>query len=306
MDYSTSLRTHTCGELDAGSIGQHVSLCGWVFNIRDHGGVIFLDLRDSYGVTQVVVKDDSVLHDISKETVVLVEGVVTKRDADTVNPKISTGEIEIKDADIKVLGAVYNPLPFEIATSTETKEDVRLKYRFLDLRNDKVRSNIVKRAQIISHLRAKMEEHGFMEVQTPILSASSPEGARDYLVPSRKFKGQFYALPQAPQIFKQLLMVSGFDRYYQVAPCFRDEDARADRSPGEFYQLDFEMAFASQEDVFAVAEDVLSSTFKKFSDAEVDEAPFVRIPYKEAMLKYGTDKPDSLVKYFRKLRRKRW
>lgn len=292
MDFSTSLRTHTCGELDAGSIGQRVSLCGWVFNIRDHGGVIFLDLRDSYGITQVVVKDDTVLHDISKETVVLVEGEVTKRDADTVNPKISTGEIEIKDADIKVLGAVYNPLPFEIATSTETKEDVRLKYRFLDLRNDKVRSNIVKRAQIISHLRAKMEEHGFMEVQTPILSASSPEGARDYLVPSRKFKGQFYALPQAPQIFKQLLMVSGFDRYYQVAPCFRDEDARADRSPGEFYQLDFEMAFASQEDVFAVAEDVLSSTFKKFSNAEVDEAPFVRIPYKEAMLKYGTDKPD--------------
>ena len=267
-------------------------LCGWVFNIRDHGGVIFIDLRDSYGVTQVVVKDDSVLHEISKETVIAVEGAVTKRDADTVNPKISTGEIEITDADIKVLGAVYNPLPFEIATSTETKEDVRLKYRVLDLRNDKVRSIIVTRAQIISHLRTKMEEHGFMEVQTPILSASSPEGARDYLVPSRKFKGQFYALPQAPQIFKQLLMVSGFDRYYQVAPCFRDEDARADRSPGEFYQLDFEMAFASQEDVFAVAEDVLSSTFKKFSDAEVDEAPFVRIPYKEAMLKYGTDKPD--------------
>lgn len=292
MDFSTSLRTHTCGELNADSIGQRVSLCGWVFNIRDHGGVIFLDLRDSYGITQVVVKDDSVLHEISKETVIAVDGVVTKRDADTVNPKISTGEIEITDADIKVLGAVYNPLPFEIATSTETKEDVRLKYRFLDLRNDKVRANIVKRAQIISHLRAKMEEHGFMEVQTPILSASSPEGARDYLVPSRKYKGQFYALPQAPQIFKQLLMVSGFDRYYQVAPCFRDEDARADRSPGEFYQLDFEMAFASQEDVFAVAEDVLSSTFKKFSDAKVDEAPFVRIPYKEAMLKYGTDKPD--------------
>lgn len=292
MDFSTNLRTHTCGELNAGSIGQRVSLCGWVFNIRDHGGVIFIDLRDGYGITQVVVKDDAVLHEISKETVILVKGVVTQRSADTVNPKISTGEVEITDADISVLGAVYKSLPFEIATSTETKEDVRLKYRFLDLRNDKVRSNIVKRAKIIAHLRSKMEEHGFLEVQTPILSASSPEGARDYLVPSRKFKGQFYALPQAPQIFKQLLMVSGFDRYYQVAPCFRDEDARADRSPGEFYQLDFEMAFASQEDVFAVAEDVLSSTFKKFSDAKVDEAPFVRIPYKEAMLKYGTDKPD--------------
>ena len=292
MDFSTSLRTHTCGELTTDLIGQKVCLCGWVFNIRDHGGVIFLDLRDGYGVTQVVVKDDSVLEGITKETVIRVNGVVTKRDADTVNPKLSTGEIEITDGTIDILGSVYNPLPFEVATSTETKEEVRLKYRFLDLRNDKVRSNIVTRSQIISHLRAKMEEHGFLEVQTPILSASSPEGARDFLVPSRKYKGQFYALPQAPQIFKQLLMVSGFDRYYQVAPCFRDEDARADRSPGEFYQLDFEMAFASQEDVFAVAEDVLSSTFKKFSDAAVDEAPFVRIPYKEAMLKYGTDKPD--------------
>ena len=292
MDFSTKLRTHTCGELDENSIGQKVTLCGWVFNIRDHGGVIFLDLRDGYGITQIVVKDDTILHKLSKETVISVCGNVSKRDEETINEKISTGKIEITDAKIEILGSVYNSLPFEVATSTETKEEVRLKYRFLDLRNEKVRSNIVKRSQIISYLREKMTEHGFLEIQTPILSASSPEGARDFLVPSRKYKGKFYALPQAPQIFKQLLMVSGFDRYYQVAPCFRDEDARADRSPGEFYQLDFEMAFASQEDVFAVAEDVLSSTFEKFSDLKVDKAPFVRIPYKEAMLKYGTDKPD--------------
>lgn len=294
MDFSTHHRTHTCGELTLGQVGQQVTLCGWVSNIRDHGGVIFIDLRDQYGVTQIVLGDDSLLHGISRETVVSVSGPVRKRDEDTVNHKIATGQVEVVVRQIQILGAVYQPLPFEIASSHETKEEVRLKYRFLDLRNETVHHHIVKRAQIISFLRKKMEEHGFLEVQTPILSASSPEGARDFLVPSRKYKGQFYALPQAPQIFKQLLMVSGFDRYFQVAPCFRDEDARADRSPGEFYQLDFEMAFASQEDVFAVAEDVLSDTFRTFAPqgAEVDGAPFVKIPYQEAMLKYGTDKPD--------------
>ena len=292
MNEMTQLRTHTCGQLTTADMGKQVSLCGWVYNIRDHGGVIFLDLRDQYGVTQIVISDDSILSSISKETVIQVKGIVSKRDPETVNEKIATGEIEITSAQITVLGGVYHSLPFEIATSTETKEETRLKYRFLDLRNEKVHANIVLRSQIIAYLREQMTSLGFLEIQTPILSASSPEGARDFLVPSRKYKGQFYALPQAPQIFKQLLMVSGFDRYFQVAPCFRDEDARADRSPGEFYQLDFEMAFASQEDVFAVAETVLSNTFRKFSNAVVDEAPFVKIPYKEAMLKYGTDKPD--------------
>lgn len=293
MDFSTKLRTHTCGELNISDIDREVCLCGWVYNIRDHGGVAFIDLRDEYGVTQVVINDDSVLKNLPKETVISVKGTVAKRDDDTVNPKLATGEIEIRNSSVEILGTVSNQLPFEISASTDTKEEIRLKYRFLDLRNDKVHNNIVKRSQIISFLRHQMEQHGFLEMQTPILGASSPEGARDFLVPSRKYKGHFYALPQAPQIFKQLLMVSGFDRYFQVAPCFRDEDARADRSPGEFYQLDFEMAFATQEDVFKVAEDVLSATFKEFSNgADVDEAPFVRIPYKEAMLKYGTDKPD--------------
>lgn len=293
MNFSTALRTHTCGELNISDIDREVCLCGWVSNIRDHGGVAFIDLRDEYGVTQVVINDDSVLKGIPKETVISVKGKVLRRDADTVNPKIATGEVEVRNCTIEVLGTVTNSLPFEIASSDETKEEIRLKYRFLDLRNEKVHANIVKRSQIITFLRQKMTELGFLEMQTPILGASSPEGARDFLVPSRKYKGQFYALPQAPQIFKQLLMVSGFDRYFQVAPCFRDEDARADRSPGEFYQLDFEMAFASQEDVFKVAEEVLSETFKKFADgAQVDSAPFVKIPYKEAMLKYGTDKPD--------------
>ncbi len=294
MDLTTKLRSHTCGELCKNDIGKKVSLCGWVFNIRDHGGVIFIDLRDQYGITQVVIKDDALLNGISKETAVRVTGVVTERDAETVNKKITTGEIEITDVAIEVLGSVYEQLPFEVAHSTETKEEIRLKYRFLDLRNEKVHNNMVMRSKIISFLRNRMNELGFLEMQTPILGASSPEGARDYLVPSRKYKGQFYALPQAPQIFKQLLMVSGFDRYFQIAPCFRDEDARADRSPGEFYQLDFEMAFASQEDVFEIAQDVLSKTFKQFAPegSIVDEAPFVKIPYKEAMLKYGTDKPD--------------
>lgn len=285
-------RTHSCGELREADIGKQVRVAGWVENIRDHGGVKFLDLRDHYGVVQIVVYDDNLLNQVNKECAVTASGAVVMRDEETVNPKIPTGMVEIKTETLTVLGKSCSVLPFEIITSKETKEDVRLKYRFLDLRNPKVHDNIVLRSQVISFLRGKMTELGFLEIQTPILSASSPEGARDYLIPSRKHHGKFYALPQAPQIFKQLLMVSGFDRYFQVAPCFRDEDARADRSPGEFYQLDFEMAFATQEDVFAVAEEVLFQTFSKFSSKKVTKPPFPRIPYREAMLKYGTDKPD--------------
>lgn len=253
---------------------------------------MFLDIRDQYGVLQVVVHNDELLKGINKECTVTLSGKVVKRDEETINSKIATGYVEVHTDDITVLGKCKNALPFEVATSTNTSEEVRLKYRFLDLRNQKVHNNIMLRSQIITFLRAKMNEMGFNEIQTPILSTSSPEGARDYLIPSRKHKGKFYALPQAPQIFKQLLMVSGFDRYFQIAPCFRDEDARADRSPGEFYQLDFEMAFATQEDVFAVAEEVLYETFTKFTDKEVSKPPFARIPYSESMLKYGTDKPD--------------
>ena len=292
MRKENKYRTHYCGELRETDIGKNVRVAGWVENIRDHGGVMFLDIRDHYGVVQVVVHDDRLLEGINKECSVTVGGRVTKRDEDTVNPKIETGTVEIHSEDITVLGKAPQSLPFEIQTSTEVKEDLRLRYRFLDLRNKKVHSNIVMRAQLISFLRAKMTEMGFIEIQTPILSCSSPEGARDYLIPSRKHKGMFYALPQAPQIFKQLLMVSGFDKYFQIAPCFRDEDARADRSPGEFYQLDFEMAFSEQEDVFAAAEDVLYAAFTRFSDKEVSKPPFRRIPYAEAMLSYGTDKPD--------------
>ena len=285
-------RTVTCGELRENNIGETVRVAGWVENIRDHGGVMFLDIRDHYGVLQVVVHNDELLKDVNRECTVTLSGEVVKRDDETINKKIATGYVEVHTEDIKVLGKSKNNLPFEVMTSTNTSEDVRLKYRFLDLRNPKVHNNIVLRSEIISFLRSKMNEMGFMEIQTPILSTSSPEGARDYLIPSRKHKGRFYALPQAPQIFKQLLMVSGFDKYFQIAPCFRDEDARADRSPGEFYQLDFEMAFATQEDVFAVAEKVLYETFKKFSNKEVSKPPFKRIPYKESMLKYGSDKPD--------------
>ncbi|MGN0461706.1 MAG: aspartate--tRNA ligase [Ruminococcus sp.] len=285
-------RTVTCGELRENNIGETVRVAGWVENIRDHGGVMFLDIRDHYGVLQVVVHNDELLKEVNRECTVTLSGEVVKRDDETINKKIATGYVEVHTEDIKVLGKSKNNLPFEVMTSTNTSEDVRLKYRFLDLRNPKVHNNIVLRSEIISFLRSKMSEMGFMEIQTPILSTSSPEGARDYLIPSRKHKGRFYALPQAPQIFKQLLMVSGFDKYFQIAPCFRDEDARADRSPGEFYQLDFEMAFATQEDVFAVAEEVLYETFKKFSDKEVSKPPFKRIPYKESMLKYGSDKPD--------------
>lgn len=292
MIKANQYRTVTCGELREENIGQEVRVAGWVENIRDHGGVMFLDIRDQYGVLQVVVHNDELLNGINKECTVTLSGKVVKRDEETINSKIATGYVEVHTDDITVLGKCKNVLPFEVATSTNTSEEVRLKYRFLDLRNQKVHNNIMLRSQIITFLRAKMNEMGFNEIQTPILSTSSPEGARDYLIPSRKHKGKFYALPQAPQIFKQLLMVSGFDRYFQIAPCFRDEDARADRSPGEFYQLDFEMAFATQEDVFAVAEEVLYETFTKFTDKEVSKPPFVRIPYTESMLKYGTDKPD--------------
>ena len=292
MIKANQYRTVTCGELREENIGQEVRVAGWVENIRDHGGVMFLDIRDQYGVLQVVVHNDELLKGINKECTVTLSGKVVKRDEETINSKIATGYVEVHTDDITVLGKCKNALPFEVATSTNTSEEVRLKYRFLDLRNQKVHNNIMLRSQIITFLRAKMNEMGFNEIQTPILSTSSPEGARDYLIPSRKHKGKFYALPQAPQIFKQLLMVSGFDRYFQIEPCFRDEDARADRSPGEFYQLDFEMAFATQEDVFAVAEEVLYETFTKFTDKEVSKPPFVRIPYTESMLKYGTDKPD--------------
>ncbi|MBR2280624.1 MAG: aspartate--tRNA ligase [Ruminococcus sp.] len=285
-------RTVNCGQLREENIGQEVRVAGWVENIRDHGGVMFLDIRDEYGVLQVVVHDDNLLKDINRECTVTLSGKVVKRDDDTINPKIATGYVEVHTEDIKVLGKCKNELPFEVATSKNTNEEVRLKYRFLDLRNPKVHNNMLLRSQVVSFMRNKMNELGFTEINTPILSASSPEGARDYLIPSRKHKGKFYALPQAPQIFKQLLMVSGFDKYFQMAPCFRDEDARADRSPGEFYQLDFEMAFATQEDVFKVAEEVLYDTFSKFTDKKVSPAPFKRIPFEEAMLKYGTDKPD--------------
>ncbi len=284
-------RTHTCGELREKDIDSAVRVAGWVENIRDHGGILFLDLRDHYGIVQVVVRDDEMLKNVTRESTVTVAGKVILRDAETVNPKLSTGTIEIIADTLEVLGKA-SPLPFEVESSTETKEEVRLKYRYLDLRNKAVHSNIVLRSQVISFLRQKMSELGFLEIQTPILTASSPEGARDYLIPSRKHQGRFYALPQAPQIFKQLLMVSGFDRYFQIAPCFRDEDARADRSPGEFYQLDFEMAFATQEDVLSTAEEVLYSAFTKFSDKRVSKPPFTRIAYADAMLKYGSDKPD--------------
>ncbi len=288
----TMLRTHTCNELTKNHIGENVTLTGWIDTVRDHGGVLFVDLRDHYGITQIVVNDDKMIAGMPKETVILVEGTVTERDAETVNPKLATGLIEVRAERIEVLGPCQLGLPFEIDASMETREDVRLRYRYLDLRNRKLHDNIVLRSKILSYLRSQMEEMGFLEIQTPILTASSPEGARDYLVPSRKHKGKFYALPQAPQQFKQLLMTSGFDRYFQIAPCFRDEDARQDRSPGEFYQLDFEMSFATQEDVFAVAEKVVYNTFKKFSDKPVSEPPFRRITFADSMLKYGTDKPD--------------
>lgn len=286
-------RTHNCNELTFDNLNERVKLAGWVATIRDHGGVAFIDLRDEYGVTQVVVNDGDLINHLKKESVISVEGVVVKRDEDTINKKIATGELEVKVDKLDILNPCTENLPFEIDESKDTREDVRLTYRFLDLRNKAVHDNIIFRSQVVSYLRQKMSSLGFTEITTPILTCSSPEGARDYIIPSRKHEGKFYALPQAPQQFKQLLMTSGFDRYFQIAPCFRDEDARADRSPGEFYQLDFEMAFATQEDVFEVADNVLYDTFTKFGGGkEVSPKPFVKIPYEEAMMKYGTDKPD--------------
>ena len=287
-------RDTTLNNVSEQDIGKELKVAGWVENIRDHGGVSFIDLRDMYAVLQVVIRDPELLQGIQKEECISIEGVVEKRDEETYNPKIPSGTIELEAKKITMLGQVYSTIPFEVMTSKEVREDVRLKYRYLDLRNEKVKNNMIFRSQVIAFLRQKMTEMGFLEIQTPILCASSPEGARDYIVPSRKYKGKFYALPQAPQQYKQLLMVSGFDKYFQVAPCFRDEDARADRSPGEFYQLDFEMSFATQEDVFRVGEEVLTATFEKFAPEgyEVTKAPYPIISYKQAMLEFGTDKPD--------------
>ena len=285
-------RTLYCNDICDKHIGQTVQLAGWVDVVRDHGGVIFVDIRDYTGVTQVVIHNEELVKNVNRETVISVTGTVEKRDPDTVNEKIATGYVELVATNLQILGKSKNMLPFDVRASRQSKDEVRLKYRYLDLRNPKNHDNLVKRSMIIRHLRNKMEEKGFLDMQTPILTASSPEGARDFLVPSRKHPGKFYALPQAPQQFKQLLMVSGFDRYFQVAPCFRDEDARADRSPGEFYQLDFEMAFATQEEVLDVCEDLIYDTFKAFTDKKVTPKPFRRITYADAMMTYGSDKPD--------------
>ena len=286
-------RTKTCGELTIKNVGENVELAGWIQKIRDLGGMIFIDLRDEFGITQIVIHDEKMQEEVKEyntESCIHIKGKVVERSSK--NNKIPTGEIEVEATEIEVLGKCKNILPFEINTDQEVREDLRLEYRFLDLRNDKLHKNILLRSQILKTVRNRMDELGFTEIQTPILANSSPEGARDYLVPSRLNPGEFYALPQAPQQFKQLLMVAGFNKYYQIAPCFRDEDPRADRAPGEFYQLDFEMSFATQEDVFKVIEDVVPYTFEKFTNWKVDKGPFVRIPYKEAMEKYGIDKPD--------------
>jgi len=294
----THYRTHTCGELTLKNVGQKVKLCGWIQRIRNLGGMKFIDLRDQYGITQIIISENEEIQKSSEtlvtECTVLIEGVVKERT--NKNLKILTGEIELEAHKIEVLGKCKNVLPFEVNSEkidiSSVREDLRLEYRFLDLRNEKLHNNILLRSKIMKHIRDKLDELGFAEIQTPILANSSPEGARDFLVPSRLHPGEFYALPQAPQQFKQLLMVSGFDKYFQIAPCFRDEDPRADRAPGEFYQVDFEMSFASQEDVFEVLEELIKSTFKKFSSWKIDDGPFIRIPYKEAMEKYGIDKPD--------------
>ena len=289
-------KTHTCNEISLEDVGKKVRIAGWVQTIRDLGGLVFLDIRDMYGITQVVTSGEEADVDFAShipiESTVTVYGTVKKRDEETVNPKIKTGLVEIKIEEIKVLGKRTGNLPFEVNTKQDIREDLRLQYRYLDLRNERLQNNLKLRAEVLQFLRNQMQEQGFLEVQTPILTSSSPEGARDYLVPSRLHPGKFYALPQAPQQFKQLLMVSGIDKYFQIAPCFRDEDARADRAPGEFYQLDMEMAFSTQEDVFQVMEPVMYNTFKKFSNKKIAEYPFPRITYKDAMLKYGTDKPD--------------
>lgn len=286
-------RTKTCGELCINNIGETVELAGWIQKMRNLGGMEFLDLRDEFGITQIVINDEKLQEqakNFTTESCIHVVGKVVERS--NKNKNLKTGEIEVIAEKLEVLGKCKNVLPFEVNTNQEVREDLRLEYRFLDLRNEKLHNNILLRSKILKTLRDRMDELDFTEIQTPILANSSPEGARDYLVPSRLNPGEFYALPQAPQQFKQLLMVSGFNKYYQIAPCFRDEDPRADRAPGEFYQLDFEMSFATQEDVFKVIEDVVPYTFKKFTDWKVDEGPFVRIPYKEAMEKYGIDKPD--------------
>ncbi|MFZ4541636.1 MAG: aspartate--tRNA ligase, partial [Rickettsiales bacterium] len=288
-------RTHTCNDLRGADAGKEVRLSGWVHRVRDHGQLAFLDLRDHYGITQIVADSASGLFDglskLKNESVVTVTGKVVARAAEAINKDLPTGEIEIAVATLHI-ESVAEPLPLQVNADAGAPEATRLTYRFLDLRREKLHKNIVLRSKIISSLRRKMTDQGFLEYQTPILTASSPEGARDYLVPSRVHPGKFYALPQAPQMFKQLLMVSGFDRYFQIAPCFRDEDARADRSPGEFYQLDIEMSFVTQEDVFAAIEPVMVSVFEEFSVWSVSQAPFVRIPYDTAMLEYGSDKPD--------------
>ena len=286
-------RTKNLGELRIENVGETVELAGWIQKIRDLGGMVFIDLRDEDGITQIVINDESLqaqAKELVKESCIHIEGKVVERTSK--NPKMPTGDIEVIANKIEVLGKCKAELPFEINSEVEAREDLRLEYRFLDLRNEKLHKNILLRSKILKAFRDKMDELGFFEIQTPILANSSPEGARDYLVPSRLNPGEFYVLPQAPQQFKQLLMVSGFNKYYQIAPCFRDEDPRADRAPGEFYQLDFEMAFSTQEDVFKVIEDVVPSVFKKFTDWKVDEGEFIKIPYKEAMEKYGIDKPD--------------
>ena len=286
-------RTKTCGELNIHNVEEVVELSGWIQKIRNLGGMIFIDLRDEFGITQIVINDEKMQQEAKEwntESCIHIKGKVVERSSK--NNKISTGEIEVVASQVEILGKCKNVLPFEINNNQEVREDLRLEYRFLDLRNEKLHNNILLRSKILKTLREKMDELDFTEIQTPILANSSPEGARDYLVPSRLNPGEFYALPQAPQQFKQLLMVSGFNKYYQIAPCFRDEDPRADRAPGEFYQLDFEMSFATQEDVFKVMEEVVPYTFKKFTNWKVDEGPFIRIPYKEAMEKYGIDKPD--------------
>ena len=280
-----------CGKVTEKDIDKEIKLAGWIANIRDHGGVIFVDLRDETGYIQLVSNDDNMFNGLTKESSVTVKGKIRKRAEEDYNDKIATGTIEVLVSSIEVLGKAPNELPFEVKTSTSVNEETRLKYRYLDLRNEKVHENIKLRSEVLKFLRNKMDLLGFTEVQTPIITASSPEGARDFLIPSRKFKGKFYALPQAPQVFKELLMVANFDKYYQIAPCFRDEDSRADRTL-EFYQLDFEMAFVEEEDIYKIGEDIFYSVFKNFSNKEVSEKPFRRISYKEAMLKYGTDKPD--------------
>lgn len=285
-------RTQFCNDICDKHIDSTVQLAGWVDVVRDHGGVKFIDLRDYTGVAQVVVHDEELLKNVNRETVISVSGFVRKRDPETVNEKIDTGYVELVADSLQVLGKSRNMIPFEVKNSHQSKDELRLKYRYLDLRNPRNHEKLVMRSKIIGHMRKKMEEKNFLDMQTPILTASSPEGARDFLVPSRKHPGKFYALPQAPQQFKQLLMVSGFDRYYQIAPCFRDEDARADRSPGEFYQLDFEMAFATQEEVLDICEDVMYDTFATFTDKRLTPKPFRRITYADAMMKYGSDKPD--------------